>query len=619
MTPEPKNQIVRAIYKPSGWDKSHLKIDLSDVGVDSMRKKEWILTNGLGGYCSQSVSGENTRPEHGLLVSASPKLKKTIFLKRFYENAILDGSAISLDSNEHEMSMTFNLGLEFARYSYSHKKFSVKKTFRLIKGYNALLTTYEIQNPSNQEIKFEVHPYYPTHKTGEPSKSENNFSLIKDKAFTVSDKCGCMLTYSYDSTVKARKKPGVKSEKYLYGKKSEEITSHALLEYEFKPKETKTVSILTVGCETRDETKKTFERINSKDRNPPSGIIGDEFGTEIMSLLSSARSLLVDFDGKKTILPGYHDIPPSTRSTMISLPGVCFISKDFNSAEKIFELVLNKVWGGKVPANPAEKKSFSEFDAGLWLIARLYQYTLLIDSEKANSFIHTYWWTLKEILKYYSDHERQGVLKVKEGGWIPEKRVNAIEIQGLWYNCLNVMEHLSTLMEDDLSLKTDISESKKAIDELYWNGSYLNDCEGSESLTPNQLIVLSMDYCPIGKVCAIKILKSCERKLLTPLGIRTLPQDDSGYIGDGKTPFQGSAHPWLLGPFLKAYSKFIGMEKIPNILHEFMTETTSTGCLGTISEYYSGDKPYKPLGHPCWAPSVAEPLRAYFEDVLVKK
>lgn len=586
---------VRQLFKPLSWDRHHIQYDILEEGVDSARGYEWILTNRLGGYSSQSVSGENTRIEHGLLVAANPCLERIIFLEEIAEFV----NSQPLAPQDPEAELSFEAGLDMARFVYSHPDHVITKTFSLIQGQNTLLTSYEVKNKADTLLHFEVAPSASIGKIGDTAKGKT--TIIGDKAFSVKSEDGCTIHYCSNATL-AENKP--------------------VFTLNVESAITQDIVVITTAGETEESVKTTLKQLTLPQKGAHTGVLGDKFGSYLMSLLSSTQSFIIDLKGKKTIIPGYHNYELSSRDALISLPGVCLIRGDVQSAEKILELHLNQVWGGKLPSTVLNKKIFKEFDAGLWLIDRVNSYVKAVNEEGAKAFLHTYWWTLKDVINHYLSLEKDGILRHKGGTWLGDERENAVEVQGLWYNSLRIMEDLSEIMEDDLSFGTCLEESKKAFDERYWNGSFLNDCEGDNRLRPSQVLVLSLNHSPVENVCAMKILSSCERKLLTPVGLRTLSPDDPGYIWDGTSITEGASIPWLLGPFAKAYVKHFregGGKSIRDYLTLFFEKTTSEACLGTVSHHYSGDKPFTPKGCVSYAPSVAEPLRAYFEDVLQKK
>jgi len=121
-----------------------------------------------------------------------------------------------------------------------------------------------------------------------------------------------------------------------------------------------------------------------------------------------------------------------------------------------------------------------------------------------------------------------------------------------------------------------------------------------------------------------------QRELLTPYGLRTLARNDPRYLGicagdrrSRDTAYHnGTVWPWLLGPFAKAFLKTKGYAEcrrehaLKNFLLPLFTEQVFKAGLGAVSEIFDGEPPHMPRGCIAQAWSVAEPLRAYVEDVM---
>jgi glycogen debranching enzyme len=117
---------------------------------------------------------------------------------------------------------------------------------------------------------------------------------------------------------------------------------------------------------------------------------------------------------------------------------------------------------------------------------------------------------------------------------------------------------------------------------------------------------------------------------LTPFGLRTLVQGDTRYrgmyVGDRRSRDEayhnGTVWSWLLGPFATAFLKAKGHGDLrveyalKNFILPLFKQQIFEAGLGTLSEIFDGDPPHTPRGCVAQAWSVAEPLRAYVEDVL---
>ncbi len=150
------------------------------------------------------------------------------------------------------------------------------------------------------------------------------------------------------------------------------------------------------------------------------------------------------------------------------------------------------------------------------------------------------------------------------------------------------------------------------------------------TLRPNQIIAAALDFTMLDNDRSERIVDAVQRELLTAYGLRTLARSDPRYrgmyVGDRRSRDQayhnGTVWPWLLGPFITAFLKTKGHGDfnreyaLKNFILPLFTQQIFQACLGTLSEIFDGDAPHAPRGCIAQAWSVAEPLRAYVEDVM---
>jgi glycogen debranching enzyme len=225
------------------------------------------------------------------------------------------------------------------------------------------------------------------------------------------------------------------------------------------------------------------------------------------------------------------------------------------------------------------------------------------------------------MVKTYAEKDSGGVLLHDGGTWMTgAQRKNAVEVQGLWYNALKIMEYFATLMDDeDKVVFTTLSTCVEAsFMEKYWNGRCLSDSEDDASLRPNQLIALSLDFCLVDSGRGKQIMQLVEQDLLTPFGLRTRALGDPRFSTASR--YDGGVWPHLLGAYVRAHTRlFDNRLKAKGFLEDIIEKHIYEAGIGTVSEYFSGVEPYTPHGSISYACAVAEILRCYFEDILQKK
>jgi glycogen debranching enzyme len=226
-----------------------------------------------------------------------------------------------------------------------------------------------------------------------------------------------------------------------------------------------------------------------------------------------------------------------------------------------------------------------------------------------------------------------------DGEAVTPRAGKAVEIQALWYNALKTMQLLANKFEETrLAEKyAEVTlEAQKSFNAKFWDakrGCLFDVLEASgvdAALRPNQIIAASLDFTMLNSDKSEQVVNVVQRELVTPYGLRTLarnePRYTGMYVGDRLSRdhayHNGTVWPWLLGPFVTAFLKVKGQGELwleyalKNFLQPLFTQQTFEAGLGTLSEIFDGDEPYAPRGCAAQAWSVAEPLRAYVEDIM---
>jgi len=229
-----------------------------------------------------------------------------------------------------------------------------------------------------------------------------------------------------------------------------------------------------------------------------------------------------------------------------------------------------------------------------------------------------------------------------DGKPVTPRKGKAVEIQALWYNTLKVMEMLSLKFGDKNQAEEYrfiAEKTRRSFNEKFWysEGDYLFDVISEEkadsSLRPNQIIAAYLDFCILDFPKIERVIDVVWRKLWGVYGLRSLSPDSPMYVGKYGGDFahrdmayhNGTVWAWLLGPFVtaflkakrhKAYWRRFAFERF---LQPLFCEETYRAGLGNLSEIFDGDPPHLPRGCISQAWSVAEPLRAFVEDVLFNR
>jgi predicted glycogen debranching enzyme len=378
-------------------------------------------------------------------------------------------------------------------------------------------------------------------------------------------------------------------------------------------------------------------------------------------ILLAADSFMVQNGmGGKAVIAGYPWFEPWGRDTFISLPGLSLVTGRLGDAKGILLSFMGYLKDGLIPNFITDKNgspSYNTVDGTLWYINAVLQY---LKYSGDYSFVRTKLWAqLKDIVDCHEQGtafgirlDEDGLLMhgprltwmdaVVDGDIVTPREGKAVEIQALWYNTLRTMELLAGKFgEDALADRYDslAERTKNSFAENFWNPTLgclydVLEPEGADaSLRPNQIFAVSLDYTMLNAADSRRVVEVVNRDLVTPYGLRTLSIDDPKFvgkcIGDRRSRdtayHNGTIWPWLLGPYVSAYLKVNNYsvearkEALEKLILPLFTIGIRQGGLGTISEIYDCELPNEPRGCISQAWSVAEPLRAYVEDVLMVK
>jgi predicted glycogen debranching enzyme len=324
----------------------------------------------------------------------------------------------------------------------------------------------------------------------------------------------------------------------------------------------------------------------------------------------------------------------------------------FEDAQKILLDFMRHSKQGLIPnfiQDRSGEPAYNTVDATLWYVNAVLQYLKYTGDF---TFVQQQLWKkLKSIVENHQKGTTFGIRLDSDGllahgpklTWMDAevdgegatpRAGKAVEIQALWYNALKTMQLLATKF-DELSLAdryADMAvEAQNSFNAKFWNneGGCLFDVVADSgvdaSLRPNQIVAASLDFTMLDKDRADQVVAVVQRELVTPYGLRTLARVDSRYkgmyVGDRRSRDQayhnGTVWAWLLGPYVTACRKaqVSSDYELKSRLRSLFTQQTVQAGLGTVSEVFDGDPPHEPRGCIAQAWSVAEPLRAYIEDV----
>ncbi len=673
---------------------------LSDF--DKAIQKEWLITNGLGGFASSTVLGINTRKYHALLIAAfNPPVDRRVLLTRLDEEIVIDNETYSTEANEFKWGIKpqgyrslIDFGLSpFPVYKYDLKGVKLQKTLFMPHMKNATVVSYEIVNPHQTEVSVRVTPTVNSrHFHSLTNKDYLDWSFVQkplDRGFIVqpSVPLSTLILSSTEGRYLSGEGEWIR-EMYFRVDASrgdsclDDGYKPGFFEVKLAPAETKKFYIIAATGKTESEAQtllssvyggKTSDAENSYtlELKRLEGLL-DRFQKRHVDVkmedwlkwvLFAADSFIVDREstGAKSVIAGYHWFSDWGRDSLISLPGLTLVTGRFGGARNILLTFKQYCKEGLIPnvfpdfagGNPM----YNTVDGTLWYVNAVLQYVKYTgDFEFVQKEL---WTTLKSIIEnhvrgtLFDIHmENDGLIAhgpqltwmdVMVGGRIITPREGkAVEIQALWYSALKIMETLAKrfAQQEDAERYSVMAETaRKSFVEKFWNpqNGYLFDVVSEQqrdtSLRPNQVIAVSLDFSMVDKAIGEKVVEAVWKKLWGVCGLKTLAPNDPRYVkvylGDRNhrdTAYHnGTIWAWPLGPFVTAFLKAKGYEKhwrnfaFENFLKPLFQEKLFEAGFGTLSEVFEPEPPHQSRGCISQAWSVAEPLRAYVEDVLLQR
>jgi predicted glycogen debranching enzyme len=663
---------------------------------DDATQKEWIVTNGLGGYASSTVLGINTRKYHGLLVAAfHPPGDRRVCLAKLDEEVSIGKDTYPLGANEFQNGVfpqgyrslkEFSLS-PFPKYVYSVENVKVEKTIFMPFEKNAVIALYNILNKSGFDIKIRIFPlvnWRHFHSVTDRWKVPWEFVQGRDEkksdiSFGTPQSALMMKVtnghYHADGKWVERiyyREEAVRGESCL-----DDCYQLGFFEVDVKASKNENFAVTTVGDENELEAHKVSVEI-------PNTVYGLEALFELE--MKRRENFLANFYGKhenvsvgdwlnwiilaadifivkgvddlqKSVIAGYHWFEAWGRDTFISLPGLMLVTGRFEDARKVFLSFKKHCNQGLIPNFIPDQfgpPAYNSVDATLWFANAVLQY--LKHTNDFDFVREQLWETLKIIVENYVKGTALNIYvdddcllscdplltwmdAAVDGQPVTPRAGKPVEVQALWFNTLRIMELLASKFNErsEAEKYSQMAENtRKTFVEKFWDSekNYLfdvvNEHNKDDSLRPNQIIAVALDFSMLDNSRNEKIVDIVHRELSAPYGLRSLARNDPKYVGvysgdrrsRDKAYHNGTVWPWLQGPFTTAFLKAKGYADcrreyaLKNFILPLFTEQIFKVGLGTISEILDGEQPHRPRGCISQAWSVAEPLRAYVEDVM---
>jgi len=641
--------------------------------------KEWLETNGLGGFASSTIVGCNTRRYHGLLVAAThPPVGRMMLVNGFEEWVVIDDTRYYLSCHQypgviHPRGYQNLIGFRldpWPIWTYRIGTLILEKSLTIIHGQNTTIITYKLKKESGG-AELVIRPLM-TARSFHALHQENGAiqpqAEIRSGVAILRPYPGVPAIYFHHNAQQFA--PGFNWYRQMEYQREQErglefhedCWSPGEFHYKLQGSQEAVMVATTEGAGYFD----TGFLLNTERARRRALLSGWEATDDVTHHLVMAADQFIVQRGSnsadnpapgRSLIAGYPWFEDWGRDTFISLPGLLLVTGRFQEAKDILRSYAQYTDQGMVPnrfPDATDTPEYNTVDASLWFIISIFhflRYTKDFDFVRENL-----WDTMKEIVLHYQNGTRYQIhmdldgliyagqpgvqltwMDSKIGDWVVTPRIGKpVEIQALWYNVLRIMDQLGARFGEKDGAKKWAGLAEKvwsSINRLFWfeEGGYLYDVvngdERDASLRPNQILAISLPFECLTPDRATRVITILEERLLTPFGLRTLDPRDPRYAphykGDPRARdmayHQGTVWPWLMGPFLTAYQKVHG--KSPRVQSHLRAHLALLlthlweAGLGTISEIFDGDMPHEPRGCIAQAWSVAEVLRVLREDL----
>lgn len=558
------------------------------------QKREWLVTNGIGGYASGTIANILTRRYHGLLMAAlRPPLGRTMLVAKLDETVEYDGihaesghyyplfvnkwsngESLVEPTGYHNLNR-FHLEGTTPVWTYACANALLEKRIWMQQGANTTYILYRLTRATGP-LLFQAKAfvdYRSYHKTTiindwfpEIVPIERGLRLrIFDGAvpfYLFSDRAEINPQFDwYEGFL-------LDQEEYRGQNDVEEDHIYAAnFRFVLQPGESMTIVASTDAEASIDGDAAYEQRLAYEDGllDKAKSIYPTPYSPPLKQLLLAADQFIVDRptaennDGR-SIIAGYHWFGDWGRDTMIALPGLTLAAGRLDVAVNILRTFSQYVDQGMLPnrfPDEGEEPEYNTVDATLWYFEAIRQYYLASGDD---DFLQEVFPKLADIITWhikgtrYNIHmdEHDGLIYAGEEGlqltwmdakaddWVVTPRIGKpVEVNALWYNALRIMADFAEALDGDPSFYSSLAGKVKEGFGRYWDQEmgYCFDVldtpsgEDDLSLRPNQLFAVSLPYSPLNEARQRSIVDACGRLLLTPHGLRSLSPQDSAYIG----------------------------------------------------------------------------------------
>ena len=645
--------------------------------LEEAESREWLVTNGIGGYASGTVAGGMSRRYHGLLMATlHPPVGRTQLVAWVDEIVRHGGAELALATHRWASGAVEPKGFQHIEefrlegrtpvWTYALGEARMEKRVFMQQDANTSYVQYTmVEGSGSLEMGLKALVNYrdfhgATHAGDWRMRVEPVERGVRVIAFDgatpfylMSGGAACEVRNEWyrDGFLPAERNRGLDDrEDYLFA---------ALFHAQLQVGESFSVVLTTDESSGLDAGAILVQRaadestlLNASRSKKDTSAIEPEWLSQLVLAADQfivKRASPVEPEGP-SVIAGYHWFGDWGRDTMIALPGLTLATGRADVARQILLAFARYVDGGMLPNNFPDAggtPAYNTVDAALWYFEAVRQYfgatrdmqTLqklfpvlagMIDAHVKGTRYQIHVDSADGLLYSGEAGVQLTWMDAKIGDWVVTPRTGkAVEVNALWINALETMAGFARLLAKPSENYDVLGQKAKGGFQRFWNAQSgccydVIDAPGfgnDASLRPNQIFAVALPISPLTDAQQKAVVDICAERLLTPYGLRSLAQGQSGYQGHyhggprerDAAYHQGTVWAWLLGPFALAHFRVYRDQNAAKGFFDSIGAAIRFYGVGSLAEIYDGDAPFAPRGCIAQAWSVSEVLRAWTE------
>ena len=625
----------------------------------------YLLTNGLGGFSSLTMTGAVARNDHSVFMACTKAPNHRVnMVHRIKEELGIGETKYVLSTQEfadgtkeegYRYLTEFSFGV-LPLWRYLTSGIEIEKEIAMAQGNNQIAVNYHLKNRGQEEAVLCVTPFFQFEPKGEDLKEDKIFSRQDQK---ITDGKYNLFFETNGETEEFQEK----KETYFYrydecDGRRENGTASAVYQIKKRVKpgeETDLTVIYSLESRIDMDAKKLFDKIKEEQIHHHEKLIKtsglkNKLAQTLVCGADKFLSKRESTDGL-TILAGFPFFEDWGRDTMIALPGICISTGRFESAKSILRTFAFYEKDGLMPNLFPEGENeplYNTVDAALLFINCVWLY---YEKTQDIKFVEEMYPVMQRIISGYErgtnfniHMEEDGLISagagldqvtwmdVRVGEILPTPRHGKpVEINAYWYNALCIMQRFSEVLKKneaqkygELAQKVKESFAREFwMEEKHCLKDVISETKADTQIRCNQIWAVSMPFTMLDEEKERQIVDTVFERLYTPYGLRTLdPKDEEFHASYGGEMIkrdlayhQGTVWTFPMGGYYLAYLKVNkdsreAKEIVAKQL-EVLESAMREGCIGQLPEIYDGEIPVSSKGCFAQAWSVGEILRVY--------